>query len=305
MDHKETNNQQPKKSATTPILIILVLLLLGAIVYFYMKNNELQEQQVQQQQEISETYLKLDSVSRQLEERIATIERLGGDIDTLMALKQQLEQDKRFLLTKGRNQKKTISSLNRKVNGYKELLIEKDKEIAELKGLNDKLMSENNTLKVEKDELNQSIRKLEENREQLQGKVSLASQLKVSGLKVYAVNSRGKERESEFRNRHIDKLKIAFTVDENSVAPIEGKDLMVRIIAPGGKELFDVTKGSGSFTFQGRELFYTLKQEILYDKTSQKVSCLYVKGSDYASGRYQVEVYTEDYLMGKGSFRVK
>jgi hypothetical protein len=32
---------------------------------------------------------------------------------------------------------------------------------------------------------------------------------------------------------------------------------------------------------------------------------LYEKGSDYASGSYSVEIYADDYLMGKTQFSVK
>ena len=100
-------------------------------------------------------------------------------------------------------------------------------------------------------------------------------------------------------------MRIEFTVNENKVAPIEGKGLLVRVIAPDNNVLFDVTRGSGSFNFEGREMFFTAKKEILYDRSSQKVTLLYDKGSEYELGQHTVEVYTDDYLMGRGSFVVK
>ncbi|MEQ9008364.1 MAG: hypothetical protein RLP12_10800 [Ekhidna sp.] len=125
-------------------------------------------------------------------------------------------------------------------------------------------------------------------------------------MRINAINDNGKERDGgEYRNRHIEQLKIQFTVVENEIAPIEGKELLLRVIAPDGNVLFDVTRGSGSFTFEKREMFYTAKQEILYDRNNQLVTFLYTKGSDYAIGQHKVEVYTDDYLMGKGSFMVK
>ena len=124
-------------------------------------------------------------------------------------------------------------------------------------------------------------------------------------MKIFAVNSNGKERETEFRNRHIENLRIEFTVNENKVAPIEGKGLLVRVIAPDNNVLFDVTRGSGSFNFDGREMFFTAKKEILYDRSSQMVTLLYNKGSEYELGQHTVEVYTDDYLMGRGNFVVK
>jgi hypothetical protein len=166
-------------------------------------------------------------------------------------------------------------------------------------------MTENTELKEEKQVLNKSLENVNQEKEQLKEKVAVASKLRIEGLKVFAVNSSGKEREGVFKNRHVEQLKITFTVSENKVAPTEGKELLIRIVAPDGNVLFDVARGSGSFTFDGRELFFTQKQEILYDKKSQGVTLYYKKGSEYAEGKHQVEVYTDAYLMGKGTFEVE
>ena len=297
--------QEPSRTRT-PIFIIITLLLLVAGIFFYYQNQQLQEESKRQQQEIATKVLELDSIANELDLRIQTITELGGDIDTLEALKSQLEADKKQLLVDAEYTRGRIKRLNDRVDGYKELLLQKDEEIKELVILNEQLTEENTTLKVEKNILNDSIRRLEQNKQELAKKVATASQLEISGLEVIAINDRGNEKDGgEYRNRHIAQLKIQFTVLENEIAPIEGKDLLLRVVAPDGNVLFDVSRGSGSFTFESRELFYTAKQEILYDRNSQQVSFLYDKGSEYSIGQHEVEVYTDDYLMGKGSFVVK
>ena len=304
-EEKQPDLITPKKNKT-PVFIIVISLLLIVVFFFYSQNQRLEAEKKQQQKEIADTYLKLDSVSNELDLRIDEIRALGGDIDTLEALKAQLEADKKQLLVDAEYQRGQISRLNDRVDGYKELLLIKDEEIEQLKVLNTQLTEENTTLKVEKNELNESIQKLQENTEELQEKVAQASRLEIQGVKVIAINDRGKERDNEeYRNRHIEQLKIQFTVLENEIAPIEGKELLIRVVAPNGNVLFDVTRGSGSFTFDKRELFYTAKQEILYDRNSQLVTFFYEKGSEYAIGQHTVEVYTDDYLMGKGAFTVK
>lgn len=296
---------QPKKNRT-PIFIIVTFVLLATVVFFYMRSQRLEEEKAQQQQEIAETYLKLDSVSNELDIRIQTIQELGGEIDTLEVLKAQLEADKKQLLVDAEYQRGRITRLNNRVDGYKELLLVKDEEIEQLKVLAEELKEENTTLKEEKNQLNESIQELEQNKQDLADKVARASRLEITGMQVNAINSNGRERDGgSYRNRHISQLKIQFTVLENEIAPIEGKDLLLRVVAPDGNVLFDVTRGSGSFTFENREMFYTAKQEILYDRNSQKVSFLYEKGSEYTIGQHSVEVYTDDYLMGKGTFTVK
>ncbi|MEQ9466496.1 MAG: chromosome segregation protein SMC [Ekhidna sp.] len=296
---------KPKKNRA-PIFIVTIFLLLVAVVFFYYQNQQLEGEKQRQFQEILATQAKLDSISDELDIRIQTIRELGGDIDTLEAIKAQLEADKKQLLVDAQYQRGRIAKLNNRVDGYKELLLLKDEEIKQLQILNEQLSEENTTLKVEKNQLNQTVKQLEENKKELASKVAYASRLQLEGMKIIAINDKGKEREDgEYRNRHIEQLKIQFTVVENEIAPIEGKELLLRVIAPDGNVLFDVTRGSGSFTFENREMFYTAKQEILYDRNSQLVSFLYTKGSEYAIGQHKVEVYTDDYLMGKGSFMVK
>ena len=87
--------------------------------------------------------------------------------------------------------------------------------------------------------------------------------------------------------------------------PIEGKKIMIRVIDENNQVLFDVARGSGTFLINGKEEFYTAAQEILFDNTKQKLSFLYDKGSEYAEGTYNLEVYTDDYMMGSGQFVVK
>ncbi|MEO9476319.1 MAG: chromosome segregation protein SMC [Cyclobacteriaceae bacterium] len=306
MSEQEPKQPEFKKHRDlTPYFIVMGLILIGVIAFFYFQNVRLEEERVAQQLELDNTILQLDSISSELNTKILTISQLGGQIDTLLKVKTQLEEDKKTLIRQRNSERNYAVSLKDKVEGYQELLLLKDEEIKQLTALAEELRTENVELKEEKQTLSKSIREINEEKAELAEKVAFASRLKVEGLKVFAVSASGREREGEFKNRHIDQLKVTFTVGQNSVAPIEGKELLIRIVAPDGNVLFDVARGSGSFTFEGREMFYTQKQEILYDKKSQLVTLFYKKGSEYAIGKHFVEVYTDEYLMGKDGFEVK
>jgi cell division protein ZapB len=181
----------------------------------------------------------------------------------------------------------------------------KDVEIAELKKVNEELVVENKELKTERNVLNQNLRDAEKTKEQLTEKVQIASRLEAENISVAALNDNGKAREDEFRARQISKLQVKFNIAKNDVAPVSGKEILMRIIDDNGNVLFDVARGSGTFELDGKETFYTEKQEILFDNTQQQVNFLYEKGSEYLPGRYVMELYTDGYLMGSKSFRVK
>lgn len=296
---------QSKNSNRRAILFITIALALVAVITFLIiQKINLERQNQLKEEALDQAFVQLDSISNELDDRILTISQLGGEIDTLLAIKTQLQAEKTLLLDRNERNKQSIETLQDKVEGYQELLHIKDEEIKQLTTINEKLLSENSDLKVETAELSQSIRNINKEKEQLQEQVALVSRLKVEGMTVYAVKD-SRERADEFRNRHIDELKITFTIGENLVAPIEGKELLLRIVSPDGNVLFDVTKGSGTFIFEGREQFFTARKEILFDRSAQLVTLQYDKGSEFAVGRHEVEVYTDQYLMGKGSFIVK
>ncbi|UXP31714.1 chromosome segregation protein SMC [Reichenbachiella agarivorans] len=301
--------QQPKKQEAQSrkrVFIILVALVILALsvgfVYQLLQSLDLEEKNESTQQQLDAAYYELDSMSNELDTRILKIAQLGGEIDTLLQIKNQLEEEKKAFRKKAYGQ---INDLQEKVKGYKELLVNQDKEIERLKKMNAALLEENTELKDEANVLNESIKDLNTSRTELEKKVAVASQLKIDGMKILAVSSNGKEKDGEFKNRHIDHLKIQFDVLENHVAPIEGKNILVKITGPDSKVVFDVATGSGTFVFEGRESFYTVKKEILYDRNTQSLTFLYDKGSEYDLGKYTVEVYTDSYKMGQGSFVVK
>ena len=293
---------QKQKSSTVIILVILLALTTGGLIHMFLKNKESAEQNDLLQQQRDEAYEELDAMSSELDAKIAEITQLGGKIDTLLKIKEQLRQEKASLRQKTYKQ---IEALKDRVGGYKALLLAQDKEIARLKATNATLMSENTELKTTANQLNTSIKNLNESQTKLEAKVALAARLKAQNLVVRAVNARGKLRDSPFKNRHIDQLKIEFEILENRVAPIEGKDILIQITAPDSQVLFDVASGSGAFTFEGREQFYTAKQDILFDRKSKTLTFMYKNASDYAKGEYRVAVYTDGYKMGEGSFVVK
>jgi hypothetical protein len=296
----------PRKNNKAAIIIsLMAIVIVVQAIKIYLDSQEKQEVRTQltsTEQELATTMQRLTEIKTELDEKIAEVKKLGGNVSDLEKAKGEIENELR------RNKRATgkeIKALKDRVEGYELLLKTKDEEIEKLKSVNKELLVENKTLKTEKNELGDSINKLSQTKDELATKVAIASQLKVENMRIVALNDRGKERESPFKNRQVDKLKVEFNIAENNVAPIEGKKIMVRIIDENNQVLFDVTRGSGTFIFNGKEEFYTASQEILFDNTRQKLSFLYEKGSDYASGSYTLEVYTDDYLMGTGQFVVK
>lgn len=284
-------------------LLFVVILVQGIKIFFdYTDKKEITEQKAAVEEDLASTMQRLKEIQAELATKIQEIDKLGGDVKELQKAKAEVDAQLKRSVARS---SKSIKELKDRVEGYEELLKIKDDEIERLKTTNQSLFSENRQLKTQKNQLNDSISQLATKREELANKVALASQLKAENVVVMSVNSKGKERESPFRARQLEKLKVEFNLAENKVAPIEGKKIMIRVIDESGQVIFDVTKGSGTFIVNNKEEFYTASHEILFDNTRQKLTFLYEKGSEYASGNYTVEIYAQDYLIGSTQFVVK
>ncbi|WPP50256.1 chromosome segregation protein SMC [Catalinimonas niigatensis] len=300
--------QQKSKNKTIIITVIVLLLLVNVVTLFlyYQNNQEMSTSLQSSKEELEETYNKLESMSNELNLKIEELQKLGEDVEELRLIRETLEQEKEQLQNEGQLAQKRYEQIRNRVEGYRELLVNKDAEIAELKQLNESLYAENTELKEDQRVLNKTINEVKTNNEKLSEKVEVASMLKAENIKVMGMNGRGTAKERDrYRNSQIEQLQLSFNLAKNDVAPVEGKDIMVRIIEPDGKVIFDVAKGSGTFMKDGKEVFFTQKQEILFDNTQQQLTFLYEKGSDYADGRHTIELYADDYIIGRANFEIR
>jgi predicted nuclease with TOPRIM domain len=301
-----TETVPPRKSnkAAVAIALLSIVVIVQSIKIWldHQEKIEVREELVATDAELDATMLRLEEIRVELEDKIAQIDKLGGDVADLQKAKAEVESE---LKSARRRFDRDISELKDRVEGYETLLELKDEEIEKLKSVNKELFTENRTLKTRQNKLGDSINRLAQSKEELAGKVAIASQLRAENVSVVSVSSKGKESDTPFRSRQLEKLKVEFNIAENEVAPIEGKTIVVRVTDENGQPIFDVARGSGAFQLNGREEFYTSAQEILFDNTKQKLTFVYEKGSAYASGVYNVEIYTDGYLMGRSQFTVR
>src|SRR5690606_40136143 len=81
-------------------------------------------------EEVLAARMKLDSISTQLDLKIAEIQHLGGSVDSLIVIKTQLEKDKNAI---ARSNSLAVNDFNKKVKSYETVLNQKDQEIQRLR----------------------------------------------------------------------------------------------------------------------------------------------------------------------------
>jgi len=310
-------NQEQKQDRKTLLWAALAVLALLNLVLVYFIYHEKQENKVKDDiitaktEEVLFTKTKLDSISAELDTKIAEIQKLGGSVDSLIELKKQLEKDKQDLKNVNNF---SAANFEKKIKSYEQVLAQKDTELANLReelgivtNKNQELSQQVSGLESERQQLNDSVVNYSAQNRELAEKVTLASALRTEELAINAVSSKGKEREGgKYRAKRIDKLKVSFKLGENAVAKQNEKDIFLRILDPEGAVLSDMATGSGAFTYNGKEMIYSSKQTINFTNTRQAVDIYYGRGGiPMKDGKYSIEVYSEGFKIGQGDFTVK
>ncbi len=280
---------------------IIIVIIIG-LAYFIYQNNENEKIKMMQEKELDNVYLELDSISNVLSEKILTISQLGGDIDSLLVLKENLEIEKKEFRTRAYAQ---INRLQGKVDGYRELLLAQDEEIERLKKVNEQLFEENKEQKIEINNLNSTISNINQSNKKLEEKIEVASRLEILDFEVIGIFRNGSEKKNSFRNRSLDRLSINLTLNENDLAKIEVVDVYISIEKPNGEIIYYISKGSGTFTYEKREEFYTIKEGVLVDRSKKELSINYIKNQEFDKGLHKVHFYTNEYKIGSGEFLIK
>lgn len=314
---------QPENQNSAPWILVGLLALVAGVfgfLFFQQKGDlALQETEiVAKAKEIAFTKSKLDSVSRVLDEKIAEITRLGGNVTELESVKAKLEADLAQLRRGDRVESRKYLA---KIKSYEKFLEEKDLEIASLKEENGRLMAYSDSLSNEIGVLNEDRVTLQrrqqeladtvnifnqENRE-LSEKVNLAAALKAQNLNVTAINSKGKEKEKErYKARNVDKIKVAFNLAENPLTKQESKEIYLRVLDPEGAILADEAVGGGGFTtVAGENSKYSAREVVSFTNDNQKVEMVYDYANQFRPGQYNIELFAEGYKIGNGNFVIR
>ncbi len=314
MAENRTQAEEPKKSGSNKGLLIAFIIILAAIngvqLFFNLSQNKTIKQQTST---LADNKTSIDSLNVQLETAIKDlnarkdeIAQLGGDTTRLGEQIRQLIKEKKQLQASSYNYQKKYNDIKDKIEAANRIREDADKEVERLKVMlaqQDTIITNQKVTIVQRED---SIIKITTEKNKLAEKVAIASVLKAENFKIEALNAKGKaDTDGEFKAKKIDKVRVSFTLAENKVAEKGGREVIFRLIEPDGAALFDLANGGGSFQFEGKEVFYTMKQTILFENKGQKVTYEYKKGSPFKAGNHKVEIYTEGFKIGEATFLVK
>ncbi|MBK0380246.1 coiled-coil domain-containing protein [Mucilaginibacter segetis] len=299
-----TEQSSKKNSNVIYFLIAVVIALLGTDVYLYTQKNKSDEKIVYQNDEKTRLQTELDSLEAQIEQVNAGREKMTAE---MQAQNDSLKTKIKALRSELAKGKLTFAELTKAQEDIKQLryfVTKYTADIEELKKQNASLSTERDTLKSNLATVSEKASTLEQQNQELDNKVKVASALKIGTANVvaYKIKNSGKEVEVS-RANPTEKIKINFTIAGNSVAEKGLHDIYVRVIDPTGNLI--IPNDSGIFMADGQDLQSTYKTAIDFRDDGSMYTIDWVNPAPFQKGLYTILLYADGYTMGKTSIRLK
>jgi hypothetical protein len=301
------SGQTPKKNSNVIyFLIVVVLALLGTDVYLYLQKNKSDTKIVYQDDERNRLKIELDSLEAQIEQvntgKAKMTAQMKAKNDSLQAKIKVL----RVQLAKGKLTKAELDKAQEDVKQLRYFVTKYTADIEELKKQNTSLTSERDTLKTNLAATTEKATTLEKANQDLDSKVKVASVLKLATSDIVAYKIKGSGKEVDVtRASPAKKIKINFTVADNSIAEKRLHDIFVRILDPTGNLITD-PKDAGTFQSDGQDLQYTYKTSIDFKNDGSGYTIDWVNPAPpFVKGTYTVLLYADGGKMGQSTFMLK
>jgi hypothetical protein len=298
---EEQNSSSRKYIIYLAILGIIVLVL---IFWLFIQRSQLMKLVKEKEIEKTELQQELDSLMGE-HNKIKT--SYGALSDSLSAKDSIIQANameiKRLLDTEWEYNKirKKLSTLQKVAQGYV-------RQMDSLYTINRELTAENERIRQEvKTEQNRNY-SLMKDKEELTQKMNQAAYIKAYDVTAtpYKLKSGGTKEQVTDKASRTDRLKICFTLGENTLVPAGKRIIYIRIQRPDNVV---VTKSKyDTFVFKGQTLPFSIREDITYSGAAMNICVNWTKkDTDKAAmkGKYVVTVFTDDQEIGSGNFELK
>lgn len=161
-------------------------------------------------------------------------------------------------------------------------------QIDSLNKINAALKEENREVKSKYSAATRQITNLSKEKESLNEKVTLASQLDATNIVTEPLNRRNREAR---KAKDVKKLAISFTIVKNITAKTGNKTVYVRIAKPDNEVL--TKSASNTFAYEDRNISYSIKKMIEYTGEEQTVTVYWDVEEFMPSGTYKVYIFAD------------
>ena len=283
------------KKIIAPLVAVIVLLIAGVAYLAYslnqvkQVNKDMQELAVLEKQEMENEYQQFADQYSEMKTRInndSIVAQLTREQERTKQLLEELRQTKADDAAEITRLKKELATVRAVLRSY--VL-----QIDSLNQLNAELMDENNRVRSELELTNQQNQALASSNMTLSEKVAIASQLTATNISLTPLNKKSKN------NKHMKKARtLLFNIARNVTAANGTRELYIRVTTPMG----EVLNGGGSFSYEDRQLAYTMKRSIDYSGEETAVTAMWPISETLPGGSYNVSIFADGNMIGSRNF---
>lgn len=293
---KKENKEINKLTLLIMAVIVLVLLMGGAAYYIY--------HQKQQMNDLVESFdLEKETLEDEYNELSLQYEGYKFSVgnDSLVALLSTEQAKVQRLLEELRTVKATnakeISRLKKELATLRKIMRNYVIQIDSLNRINDQLKEENKQVVKKYQQASSTAATLKKEKEKLTERVTLASRLDATDISVTPANARGKLMK---KIKRMQQFIVSFKIAKNITAPVGEKMVYVRIMKPDDDIL--VKSRADVFTFEGKEINYSMKKLIEYEGEEVPVTMYWNIEEFLSPGTYRVDIFSDGNLIGQKKF---
>lgn len=188
-----------------------------------------------------------------------------------------------------------ITRLKKELNAVRAVLRDYIRQVDSLNRVNQTLRVRNTELTDQLEERTRQNQNLEVERQTLTEQVAIAAQLDASAVSMTPLNKRGKAAK---KMKDCKTLQVNFNISRNVTAQNGQRTVYVRIQTPAG----DVLNGGGTFSYENRQLEYSIKKVIEYSGEETPVVVYWQVGEYLETGEYIVGIFADGNLIGQRKF---
>ena len=304
MENQEQDQPIRKDSNKIYFLIAVILALLGTNTYLFFKDKKANDRIVTISDEKSRMQTEIDKIEAELDNASSNNIKLSEEMQSEQEIARKKIEELRTALKQGQLTQGQLAKAQEDIKQLRYFVTKYASDIDELKKLNANLTSERDELISTVDSVSSKALDLEKQNEELSTKVQAAAAIKTGNVSVTAFTVRNNGKESLVtRASTTKKLKINFSVVNNSLAEKGLHNIYLRVIDPSGNLI--ISDNGGMFNADDEELQYTYKTAIEFANDGRTYLVDWTNGGTYQKGTYIVMLYSDGYTMGKGSVELR
>lgn len=292
-----------KQKNIVNLLLVLLILALAIAAYFFWKQH-------QTKQEVKEMVEMMTFEKEQLEEEYEDLafqfDGYGKEIhnDSLADLLYKEKQRVQDLLEELRITKVTnarrIAELKKELATVRAVMVDYVHQIDSLDRTNKRLVTENQQVRRQYEEVSQKATQLEQERQQLTEVVNRASMMEITNFELTKLNKNGRKT-SQYSK--IQKLQFTFDILKNITVQPGEKVLYMRILRPDGEVM--QKRITDTFTYENKDIPYSLCQTFEYEGETMSETLYWNVEEILQAGTYNADFFIDGNLIGSFPFNIQ